>query len=110
MDATTCKGTNALDRCVDDCRALTERKWVVKELLAGKEACALLLSSLVQAALTGKQLPSPAEQQQFKELMRPILESVLARLKTGDTRECSMASDYSEVLLAAASALKLLGA
>lgn len=98
--------------------ALTERRWVLKELLGDKSlqsqnaACAILLSSLVHAAIVGKQLNSATEEQQFKELTKPLLQSVLQRLKAGLAKECESedGAGYSELLFSVASAMQLLNA
>lgn len=100
------------------CRALTDRPWLVKELLGGKEAWglrqweagALLLSTFAHAALIGKQLPDPQEQEEFKKLAKPLLQGVLPKNKSVQAKDSSAGLGYSDVIFTVGSALQLLEA
>ena len=95
-----------------DSRALSQRqKWAAEDMLGGgKEAAALLVSSLVHAALVGKQLQSQSEVQEFKEAAKPVLDFLLEQVKARLAKECSQGVGYSVVLFSLGSALRLVAA
>lgn len=94
--------------CCVPCRALAERvEWACREVLGGKEALAIVLSSLVSAAVAGKQLPA-AEQQVFKQVALSVLDSVLKDNKAQLANTCASQQGCSEVLLSLGLAMQQL--